>query len=176
MMVLGRIGGLLLGIAALAPAAALGQDSLERGKTPAQIYASDCAICHKSPYGLSKAGGIFGLSGFLREHYTTSRETASALAAYLDAVDREAPPPAQRRATGKRNPKADKKPDAADSKSGDKPASTKASDTKPADAKSTEAKPAEPKPAEVKPAESKPAESKPAEAKPAEKPAEPKAD
>ncbi|MFN3657926.1 MAG: hypothetical protein ACK4UO_11785 [Pseudolabrys sp.] len=170
-MNLGRICGLLLGIVAAVPVASFAQENLERGKTPAQLYASDCAICHKSPYGLSKAGGLFGLSGFLRTHYTTSRETASAIAAYLDALDRQAPPPAPRRATGKRPPKADsKKPEAAETKPGDKPA-----EAKPAEAKATEAKPAESKPAEAKPAEAKPAEAKPAEAKPAEsKPAEPK--
>ena len=36
---------------------------------------------------------MFGLQGFLREHYTASKETAAAIAAYLIAVDREAPPP-----------------------------------------------------------------------------------
>ncbi len=25
------------------------QENLDSGKTPAQLYASDCAVCHKSP-------------------------------------------------------------------------------------------------------------------------------
>jgi hypothetical protein len=55
-------------------------------KPPAQLFASDCtgAGCHKGPQGLGKkANGIGGLSGFLREHYTNSRESAAALANYL---------------------------------------------------------------------------------------------
>ena len=55
-------------------------------KPPAQLFASDCtgAGCHKGPQGLGKKGlGIGGLAGFLREHYTNSRESAAALANYL---------------------------------------------------------------------------------------------
>jgi len=51
------------------------QETLGRGRTPAQTFASDCAVCHKSPQGLARsAGGLFGVEGFLREHYTSSRE------------------------------------------------------------------------------------------------------
>ena len=51
-------------------------------KPPAQLFASDCtgAGCHKGPQGLGKSIGIGGLAGFLREHYTNSRESAAALA------------------------------------------------------------------------------------------------
>src|SRR5205814_6775510 len=56
-------------------------------KPPAQLFASDCtgAGCHKGPQGLARGGilGMTGLAGFLREHYTNSRESASALANYL---------------------------------------------------------------------------------------------
>ncbi len=72
------------------------QENLDQGKTPAQLFASDCAICHKSPRGLSRAGGVFGLQNFLRAHYTASVQSATALAAYLQAVDRQAPPPRKR--------------------------------------------------------------------------------
>jgi hypothetical protein len=53
-------------------------------KPPAQLFATDCtgAGCHKGPQGLGKNAGI-GLAGFLREHYTNSRESAAALANYL---------------------------------------------------------------------------------------------
>lgn len=71
------------------------QESLDQGKTPAQLFASDCAICHKSPRGLSQGGGLFGLQNFLRAHYTASIQSAAALAAYLQAVDRQAPPRAR---------------------------------------------------------------------------------
>ena len=56
------------------PAAA--QENIDAGKTPAQLYAQDCAICHKTPHGLSRAGGLWGLQNFLREHYTASKESA----------------------------------------------------------------------------------------------------
>lgn len=72
------------------------QENLDQGKTAAELYASDCAICHKSPRGLSKAGGIFGLQGFLQQHYTASRESAARLAAYLQTINR-GPAPAERR-------------------------------------------------------------------------------
>jgi hypothetical protein len=62
-------------------------ENFSAGKTPAQLFASDCtgSGCHKGPQGLGRKGGIGigGLSGFLREHYTNSRESAAALANYL---------------------------------------------------------------------------------------------
>jgi mono/diheme cytochrome c family protein len=61
---------------------AAAQENLDKGKTPAQLYASDCAICHKSPRGLAKGVGRFGLGNFLREHYTASRESAAVISAY----------------------------------------------------------------------------------------------
>jgi hypothetical protein len=63
-------------------------------KPPAALFASDCtgAGCHKSPQGLGKNTGIGGLAGFLREHYTNSRESAAALANYLLKVPAGAEP------------------------------------------------------------------------------------
>ena len=54
-------------------------------KPAAQLFASDCtgAGCHKGPQGLAKDRGAGSLASFLREHYTNSRESASALATYL---------------------------------------------------------------------------------------------
>ncbi|HZP69005.1 MAG TPA: hypothetical protein VFB29_03595 [Pseudolabrys sp.] len=66
---------------------AVAQESLDKGKSPAQLFASDCSPCHKSPQGLAKSGGLFGLDSFLREHYTASRETATAIANYLKSMD-----------------------------------------------------------------------------------------
>ena len=88
------VGVLALGIAG----PALAQENIDAGKTPAQLYAQDCAICHKVPHGLSRAGGLFGLQNFLREHYTASKESAAAIAAYLVAIDRKARPPERKRA------------------------------------------------------------------------------
>lgn len=67
----------------LAPAAARAQINIDEGKTPAHIFSSDCAVCHKSTRGLANGRGNAALTGFLSEHYTSSREEAAALAAYV---------------------------------------------------------------------------------------------
>lgn len=58
------------------------QEDLNRGKTPAQLFASDCAGCHRNARGLAKRDRG-ALVGFLRVHYTASRESAATIAAYL---------------------------------------------------------------------------------------------
>jgi outer membrane biosynthesis protein TonB len=174
-----------LALALAAPAAA--QENLDSGKTGAQLYAADCAICHKSAQALKKSGGIFGLSSFLREHYTASRESAAAIASYLDSV---ASPPAQKKPAGatKRTAKGDEKAKAdekkATPKSGDAKSEKPEKKDKPTEAKTSEpkseskgepkseAKPSEPKSGEAKPAEAKTKDSKPAAA-PAAKPDKP---
>ena len=62
------------------PAAA---QNLEAGKTPAQIFAATCAVCHKGPHGLLKSVAPGSLPGFLRQHYTTSTDMAGAMSAYV---------------------------------------------------------------------------------------------
>jgi hypothetical protein len=57
--------------------------NLEAGKSPSQIFAGTCTACHKSPRGLLKTVPASSLPGFLRQHYTTSGDMASVLAAYL---------------------------------------------------------------------------------------------
>jgi hypothetical protein len=76
-------------------------------KPPAQLFASDCtgSGCHKSPQGLARTQGFGSLAGFLREHYTNSRESAAALANYLSKLPsgpepREARTPRGKPATG----------------------------------------------------------------------------
>src|SRR6516162_2500045 len=64
------------------------QGNLDQGKTAAQLYASACATCHKSPQSVSRTNRFFGLESFLREHYTSSRESATILAAYLKGQDK----------------------------------------------------------------------------------------
>ena len=83
---------------------AAAQENLDSGKTPAQLYAASCAICHKTPHGLSQAAGPFGLTGFLREHYTASRESAASIATYLQSLG-SAPATSKRTATTKRKTK-----------------------------------------------------------------------
>jgi hypothetical protein len=124
--------------AALACAdAALAQDNFDAGKTGAQLYAADCAICHKSAQSLNRnVGGPFGgLESFLREHYTASREAAAAVTAYLNSVggspaaaDRK-PARSRRKAGDKKDTKPakseEKKKKKPEQKSGDKPAEKK---------------------------------------------------
>jgi len=142
------------------------QENLYGNKTPAQIFASDCAICHKSPQGLSKAGGPLGLGleGFLREHYTASRESAAALAKYVQSMDSGPAAPEKNTKRSASKPAAKKPGDGKDGKAaGGKPSAESKGDAK-SDVK-TEAKP------ETKPepkSEAKP-ESKPAEAAKPEK-------
>ncbi len=71
-------------VAMLAPAMAHGQTNLDQGKSASQIFAAACAECHKAaPRGLAKGRNSAALTDFLREHYTTSRDQAAALAAYV---------------------------------------------------------------------------------------------
>lgn len=86
---LGRGLGPALGLVTLAVATSAGaQGDLDQGKSAAQLYASACASCHKSPQSVAKTKWFFGLQSFLREHYTSSSESAAILAAYLKAQDK----------------------------------------------------------------------------------------
>jgi hypothetical protein len=168
-----------------APAGA--QENLDAGKTGAQIFASDCTLCHKSPQGLSKSGSLFGLSGFLSEHYTASKQSAEAVAKYLASVPDAPAPAAKRGGPVKRTAKGDEKTKRDEKKTGEKKPedksgedkSPKSSESKPklSEKKSTDAKPAdsksESKPDEKKPDEAKASEPKP-QSKPESKPDEPK--
>jgi hypothetical protein len=73
---------LLIGGFAAAPAPAQAQN-LEAGKSPSQIFAGSCTACHKSARGLLKTVPAGALTGFLRQHYTTSPEMAGLLSAFL---------------------------------------------------------------------------------------------
>ncbi len=152
-----------LALALAGPAAA--QESLDAGKTGAQLFASDCALCHKSPQGLAKSGGLFGLSGFLKQHYTASQQSANVVAKYLESLP-DAPASAKRPAATKRTAKDDDKAKPDEKKSGAAKSGEAKSTTKPTDSKT-----AEPKPEDAKPAEPK-ADAAPA-AKPEDKPEKP---
>jgi hypothetical protein len=85
--------GLFVGVF---PALALAQTNLDQGKTAAQMFASDCAACHKTTRGLATGRSGAMLTGFLREHYMTSQQQAAAMAAYvLAGGGAESVPPAQ---------------------------------------------------------------------------------
>src|ERR1700729_3493936 len=66
-----------------APAAWAQATNLEAGKSASQLFAGTCNACHKSPRGLLRTVSPGSLSGFLREHYTTSSDMASQLASFL---------------------------------------------------------------------------------------------
>ncbi len=147
--------------------AATAQENLDFGKTPTELYASDCAICHKSPRGLARSGGIRGVQSFLREHYTASREAAAAIAAYLQAVDRGSPPahPVKHTAKPKEKSKTGEAKPAASAK-GSEPEASEPEQLKPSEAP-TEAGSKPDKPVEAKAdAEKTPAKKPQALAKP----------
>lgn len=112
--------------------AASAQEDFDKGKSGAQLFASDCAICHKTPQAVVK-GGPPG-EGFLRQHYSSSWQSAAAVAAYLRGI--KAPASAERGSKPK-----SAKPAGAKAKSNKeaKPSETKPSE-KPSDAKASEAK------------------------------------
>lgn len=59
---------------------------LNVGKSPAQVFSSDCGICHKSSQGLVKDRSTGALTSFLRQHYTTGAPQAAILADYLRSI------------------------------------------------------------------------------------------
>ena len=74
----------MFAMSSLAAERALAQvQNLEAGKSPSQIFAGTCNVCHKSPRGLLKTVAPGSLPGFLRQHYTTSSDMAGVLASYL---------------------------------------------------------------------------------------------
>ena len=117
------------GMVVLAATAAWGQEDLEQGKNGAQLFATDCAICHKSAQALVKNG--YPTEGFLRVHYTSSREMAVAVYGYLRGIARPAAAKAPDKKV-KRRAKADE--------TEAKPAAKKASGVKAGEAKTPEKK------------------------------------
>ncbi|HKS84735.1 MAG TPA: hypothetical protein VJR71_04595 [Pseudolabrys sp.] len=115
---LGMLGvPLVVGCLAFCLASSAGaQENLDKGKTAAQLYASDCAICHKSPQSVTRAPGLFGLESFLREHYTASRESAAGIAAYLNGLKKAPVRVRQSRAAGRTSEAKSFNPDVGESK------------------------------------------------------------
>ena len=73
-------------MAAFAATGARGQQDLDAGKTGPQLFAQDCAACHRSPQGLAKTMSGGSLVSFLRQHYTSSSASANVVAGYLLAA------------------------------------------------------------------------------------------
>jgi hypothetical protein len=72
-------------VTAATPARA--QENLDRDKSGSKLFAASCRQCHKSARGLAKGRLSFTLSYYLRQHYTSSAQTAQVLTAYLQSVD-----------------------------------------------------------------------------------------
>jgi mono/diheme cytochrome c family protein len=106
-----RRGIMLLAIGSLALCVATSagaQTNLGKNKTGAQLYASVCANCHKSPQSL-KPTGIFGLESFLG--YTADRESAAAIATYLNGLKKtESPRGRTAKSTSQAKPSQPKQP------------------------------------------------------------------
>jgi hypothetical protein len=150
---IGFVAALGLGVLAMMPMQARAQVNIDQGKSPADIFANDCAACHKSTRGLANGQNSSALSSFLREHYTASKDQANALAAYVLANGGGSGPP-QKPVTAA-EPKSSE-PKSAEPKSGE----PKSGEPKPT--RSSESGASEPRPSETKPANSKAAGAKPA--------------
>ena len=61
---IGFIAALVVASAAVAPLARA-QTNIDQGKSSAEIFANDCAVCHKSTRGLAAGKNSLMLSGFL---------------------------------------------------------------------------------------------------------------
>jgi mono/diheme cytochrome c family protein len=98
---------LMIGLlAGLAPAVAHAQTSIDQGKSPALIFSETCAACHsKGARGLANGKGSYALTDFLLEHYTTGREQAAALAAYVLGAGRGPKPQVERPTNAAADPK-----------------------------------------------------------------------
>jgi|SRR5215471_10196597 len=64
------------------------QGNLDQSKTAAQLYASNCATCHESLASVRNTKSFFELERFLSQHYTSNRESAANLAAYLKGPEK----------------------------------------------------------------------------------------
>jgi hypothetical protein len=78
-------------VAAISVGPTLGQTNIDQGKPASELFANDCAVCHKSTRGLANGRNSLTLSLFLREHYAASGQQAAALAAYVLSAGGNAP-------------------------------------------------------------------------------------
>jgi hypothetical protein len=74
------------------PVAATAQVDYSKGKTPEQLFNSDCSACHASPQAVGRGRDVRALTAFLDQHYTTKAQWAALLANYLVRA-RDMPPP-----------------------------------------------------------------------------------
>jgi mono/diheme cytochrome c family protein len=81
----GRLAALAI-VASAAVVAARAQN-LDQGKPAAKLFGDTCATCHRSARGLAKGRFRLTLYVFLKDHYSTSSDTAWELASYLADLD-----------------------------------------------------------------------------------------
>jgi cytochrome c len=105
---------LAIGSLALCVTSSGAQESLEKGKTGAQLYASHCAACHKSPQSVTKS-----TEGFVSEHYPVTPESAATIATYLNGLKKPEPP--RGRAAKRTNQAKPPKPPPSESKENESP-------------------------------------------------------
>jgi len=131
----------------------LAQTNIDQGKSPAELFANDCAACHKTTRGLANGRSSLTLSIFLREHYTASSDQAAALAAYVLNSGGNAPAPkptAARVEEPKGQEHKGQEAKGQESKGQPKSQEAKGQETKGQEAKGQEAKGQEPKGQEPK--------------------------
>lgn len=90
MTILSRGVRLTIGILVLCVASSAGAQN-NQSKTGAQLYASYCVTCHKSPKSVTKFRGGLALETFLEQHYPASAESAAAIATYLIGLEKHKP-------------------------------------------------------------------------------------
>jgi mono/diheme cytochrome c family protein len=83
---------LVLLAVALLPGPAVAQVDYSKGKTPEQLFNSDCSACHASPQAVGRSRDVRALTAFLEQHYTTKTQWAALIANYLVRA-RDLPPP-----------------------------------------------------------------------------------
>ena len=84
----------VIGVAlSVAAGQAQAQSNLDANKSPAEIFSDTCGLCHESARALKPSN-----AAFLRKHYTTGPKQAATMAAFLEAVASEPPPPAPTKA------------------------------------------------------------------------------
>ncbi len=89
MTILSRSIRLAFGILLLCIASSAGaQNNLEQNKTGAQLHASYCVTCHKSPKSVTKFRGRLALETFISEHYPATPESAAVIATYLIGLEK----------------------------------------------------------------------------------------
>ena len=77
------VSRLLVGAMVLLPDTAPAHIDFSSGKSPEQLFASNCSGCHRSPQALAHGRDVHALTNFLREHYTTKEQSAALLSAYI---------------------------------------------------------------------------------------------